>query len=194
MHDNDLHAAPATAARLLHAHPAMKRTRTAIVSAAAAAMLAACTIDARPDRVETPTDTMPGEVILEFTGPNDAALVVPVHLNGQGPFSFVLDTGATLTCVSEAVVDLLDLRREPGGGMGAGIGGAERIGIVRLDSIRVGDTLAHDMIACSIDLQQIQNLGAPIDGLVGLNFLRQFRVVLDFQRNIATFDPPAGTQ
>jgi predicted aspartyl protease len=167
----------------------MNCMRRFAAAAAALGLAAACTPDLRPDRVETEAEAAPGQVALEFAGPNEAALIVPVFINGQGPFSFVLDTGATITCISATLAEELALPRQPGGGIGAGIGGAERVGIVRIDSLRVGDTTAHGMTGCAIDLTQIRRMGAAIDGLVGLNFLREFRVTLDFRNNVASFDP-----
>jgi predicted aspartyl protease len=46
--------------------------------------------------------------------PNDAAIMVQVKINGQGPYDFVLDTGATFTCLDNDLADQLKLPRVEG--------------------------------------------------------------------------------
>jgi predicted aspartyl protease len=48
-------------------------------------------------------------------------LLIPVTVNGQGPFLFVLDTGATRTMLDRGLADRLQLQSEghrPGQGTG----------------------------------------------------------------------------
>jgi hypothetical protein len=154
------------------------------------AALCGCPLDAGME-VEGPTDPAAGEVPLRFVGPNDAALIVQVHLNGEGPFDFVLDTGATMTCVERGVEQQLQLPERRGVvGVGAGVEGTGRLELVQVDSIRVGATRGSDFTACVLDLAHLEPLGATIHGLLGLNFLRQFHVTLDFERNVLTLVQP----
>jgi hypothetical protein len=154
-----------------------------------ALLLSACA-ETRPGEVVLPEDADGGAVALSYSGPNDAALIVPVHINGAGPFDFVLDTGATLTCVSRRLAEQLGLDAEPGAvGFGAGIGGAGQVELVRFDSVRIGATQARDMMGCTLDLTHFRALGTEIDGLVGLNFLREFRVTLDFGQDVLLLEP-----
>ena len=151
--------------------------------------LVGCEVPAsgEPARVEAPADS-PG---LAFTleGPGGAAVVVPVSINGGPERPFVLDTGATLTCLDRALADSLGLPARPGvRGTGAGIGGAGAVGIVRADSFRVGEAVAYDLTICTLDLSAIEGVGLDADGLVGLNFLTSFRVGLDFETQTLTLD------
>src|ERR1041384_5907620 len=66
----------------------------------------ACTIPP-PKGFGTPTSPTPGEVPFDLAPPNDAAIIVPVKINGRGPYKFVLDTGATFTCIDQKLVDEL---------------------------------------------------------------------------------------
>jgi predicted aspartyl protease len=152
--------------------------------------LAACDVGA-PARVQAPADSAAGEVDFELAGPGGAALVVPVFINGEGPFDFVLDTGATFTCVDDALAERLGLREQSGRvAIGAGVGGAGRVRLVRMDSMRVGAASAQAITACVIDLKALESIGAGVHGLVGLNFLKSFRVTLDFQRNVVGLQAP----
>jgi predicted aspartyl protease len=149
--------------------------------------LSGCEADTGPAAVVVPADSAAGEVDFQLTGPGGAALLVPVHINGEGPFDFVLDTGATLMCLDERLIERLavpvDTRRS---GIGAGIQGTGQIQLVRLDSVRIWDAQANELSACVLDLAHTQALGIEFDGLIGLNFLREFRVTLDFARNVMT--------
>jgi Aspartyl protease len=48
------------------------------------------------------------EVTFDFIG-NTSLIVVPVSINGQGPYRFLLDTGANNTVLSAAVADSLKI-------------------------------------------------------------------------------------
>ncbi|HSJ13018.1 MAG TPA: retropepsin-like aspartic protease [Longimicrobiales bacterium] len=144
-----------------------------------------------PGRVQAPADSAAGEVAFQLAGPNDAAIIVPVTLNGGGPWDFVLDTGATMTCVDQALADSLALPALRGAvGVGAGVGGGGRLRLVRFDSVRVGGASATDLPGCTLDLSHVQGIGIRADGLLGLNFLKPFRVTLDFERSVLILQEP----
>lgn len=152
--------------------------------------IAACDTGA-PRTVNAPADSAAGEVPLEMAGVNDAAILVAVHVNGRGPFDFVLDTGATLTCVDAGLSQRLELPAEPGNiGFGADVSGSGRVQIVRIDSLRIGNATATDLPGCVLDLEHIRTAGVEMEGLLGLNFLRQFDVALDFERGVVRLTAP----
>src|SRR5205807_10031901 len=109
----------------------------------------ACVIPASKD-FGGAAETAPGEVNFELAPPNDAAIIVPVKINGHGPFKFVLDTGATFTCIDQKLVDQLKLP-EWRGQFGIGVlqptEGAVKL--VSLDTFEVGNVKATDMKACA---------------------------------------------
>jgi len=170
--------------------------RTFLSRAALVLALAGCTSAQPAPRVEAPPqsrepESRVEEVAFALAGPGGGALVVPVIINGHGPFDFALDTGATLTCIDLAVARRLGLAEERGASaVGAGMGGAGRIPLMRLDSLRVGGARAGEMMACALDLQHARAVGLGIDGLLGLNFLRAFRVTLDFERGVMLLQSP----
>lgn len=161
------------------------------LSAAMIALVVAsgCQIGGGPSSVEMEGDS--AAVSFELAGAGGAAVVVPVYLNGGGPHAFVVDTGATFTCIHEPLADSLDLPEQTGGvGFGAGIGGSGRVRLVRVDSLRVGATSAFDLTACAIPLGELQQAGLDAEGLLGLNFLKSFRVTFDFETNTMHLDRP----
>jgi predicted aspartyl protease len=153
-------------------------------------LLAAC-VDMDPARVEIPADPAAGEIAFEMAGPGGAALMVPVRINGEGPYQFILDTGATVTCVDEPLAASLALPEVRGVmGTAAGVGGQGGVRLVSVDSLSIGAVRAHDLQACVVDLEHLGGMGLELDGLIGLNVLSQFRVTLDFERSIVTLAEP----
>jgi len=159
-----------------------------------AALLVSACDTAAPARVQTPPDSAAGEMKFEMIGPGGAAMALPVHVNGQGPFRLILDTGATLTCLDRAVSRRLGLKEVRGvRGMGAGVAGSGQMRMLEVDSIRVGAAKAYDLTVCEVDLSHAGKIGIEADGLLGLNFLEEFRVTLDFERDVLVLEDPDGT-
>ena len=163
-----------------------------IVLAALILQLPSCDVGA-PARVSVPADSLAGEVPFRLAGAGGAMLLVAVTINGQGPYDLVLDTGATLTCLDSQLARDLELPRAAGAfGYGAGVGGTGRVALVQVDSLRLGEAHAEDLTACVLDLDhlgQLHGFGSGetrVHGLLGLNFLRNYRVSLDFERNIVS--------
>jgi len=151
-------------------------------------LISACMIPA-PGDFGAPASTTPGEVPFELAPPNDAAIIVPVKINGRGPFKFVLDTGATFTCIDQKLVDQLKLP-EWKGPLGVGIIQpiAGSVKFVSLDTFEVGSVKATDMKACAIEFSQLQTGGLDARGLVGLNFLKSFQVRIDFKKKVLSLN------
>ncbi len=150
-------------------------------------LLAGCTIPATSD-FGAPASTTPGEVPFEMAPPNDAAIIVPVKINGHGPYKFVLDTGATFTCIDQKLVDQLKLP-EWKGPLGVGIiQTTGSVKLVGLDTFEVGNVKATDMKACAIEFSQLQTGGLDAHGLVGLNFLKSFQMKIDFKKRVLSLN------
>ncbi|MGZ8379771.1 MAG: retropepsin-like aspartic protease [Gemmatirosa sp.] len=167
--------------------------RTALVAALLLAPGApACTVPGTPASASAPADTAAGEIAFRLAGPGGAALVVPVHVNGRGPYDLILDTGATFTCVDTTLARELALPERRGAiGTAVGIGGAGGVRLHRVDSLRVGAATARELTVCALDLSTLRALGPEVRGLLGLNFLRSFRVGLDFERDVLRLTRPA---
>ena len=148
-----------------------------------------------PSRVTMPPDSAAGEVPFHLAGPSGAAIIIPAVLNGHDSVSLILDTGATLTCLDDSVARDLKLPERIGVvGAGVAVGGGGRMRLVKLDSIKVGAASATDITACAIDLSNVRAISPKVRGLLGLNFLRNFRVTLDFERNVVRLQRPTSTR
>jgi predicted aspartyl protease len=149
---------------------------------------AACTF---PARAPGPAEASPGEVRFELAGLGEAALLVPVRINGQGPYRFVLDTGATLTCLDQSLAGQLSLPERRGmRGVGAGVRQAGAVSLVSVETVEVGTARAEDLTACVLDLSALRTVAEDARGLLGLNFLKPYRVTIDFERSIVALESP----
>jgi predicted aspartyl protease len=124
---------------------------------------------------------------------NDSAILIPVELNGQGPFQFVLDTGATLTCIDEELAAELQLPEHDTKAVTAGVKGAGVVRLVEVESMRVGSATASGLTACALDLQRMEAFGLRTSGLLGLNFLTAFQIGIDFQENTLELRTPENS-
>jgi clan AA aspartic protease (TIGR02281 family) len=120
--------------------------------------------------------------------PGHQLVLVPVLLNRTKAFRFIVDTGAQRIIISSNVAATLDLdvshpiRSEA-------IVTAERqtppVPVVRLDSVQIGGIRRSDIEASVFDLPS----ALRADGLLGLNFLREFRVTFEFDRSSLILRP-----
>jgi predicted aspartyl protease len=137
-----------------------------------------------------PSETKPGEISFELAPPNGAAILVPVKINGQGPYTFVLDTGATFTCIDQPLATELKLPEwSQQVGIGIAVPTTNAAKLVDVEKLEVGTASAQKLKACVIDFKNFQTAGLNIHGLLGLNFLKSYHVNIDFQRKVVRLDP-----
>jgi len=113
-------------------------------------------------------------------------VTAPVRVNGQGPFDFVIDTGANRTVVSSELAAALQLP-DAGAASIHGIAGVEpaRTALVRL--LEVDAVASHGLQAPTLSRAR---LGA--DGLLGVDVLRGRRVTIDFRHDQLRIAPSRG--
>jgi predicted aspartyl protease len=178
----------------LVAHVRSSVFRVAVLGAIAlaAASSSACADVGQADATP-PADSASGELGFRLAGPGGAALVVPVYINGKGPIDLILDTGATLTCVDSSLARELSLPEQRlTMGTAIGVGGAGRVRLHRVDSLRVAGSSTRRLSVCAMDLSAMKVVAPSVRGLLGLNVLRQFTVTLDFERKVLRLAAPAG--
>lgn len=108
-------------------------------------------------------------------------ILVDAFLNDRGPFVFALDTGASITTISHDVAAQLRLSTSPIPSMTGG-GGAVDAALSHLRSLRVAAREIFEIdVAVSRALDLIAGaIGRKLDGILGYNFLKHYRVMLDY--------------
>ena len=118
------------------------------------------------------------------TGDDGAArMTVPVMVNGEGPFSFVIDTGADRTVISRELAERLALRKAGNVRLHA-MGGSGRVDVVKVDHLQISPRVSRRLEAAALPRQYI---GA--DGLLGLDSLKGQRIIMDFRAGTMTLEP-----
>jgi hypothetical protein len=123
-------------------------------------------------------------------------LFAPVRLNGFGPYSFVLDTGASRSTINQKLADELKLKRWPIKAKAEALGGWAQIQCLRGVRLNIGGVAHAPGPAFSIPLPDFGE--RPIDGILGGDVFRRFVVELDFSacelrlHNPRTYRPEPG--
>ncbi len=107
-----------------------------------------------------------------------------VHVNGQGPFRFLVDSGADRSVVGAVLAKRLGL--PPGNPVSLqGVAGAARVETVMIDKLQLGSNTATAVIAPALPEHF---LGAQ--GLIGIDALADARLMVDFDAKTVTVADP----
>jgi hypothetical protein len=135
---------------------------------------------APPTAVEVyhPDPSSPREVSLAgtvevplLTGARGAHPCVEVKVNGRGPYTFLVETGARFVGVSPRLADTLHLRR---------IGGPDDNPEYWVDEISLGAAAFRELPATALSLSMPALSMAGIDGLLGLPLYQDVLLTLDY--------------
>lgn len=146
--------------------------------------LAAALFVAAPAFAATPgtlTDEVPPVAATVAAGEDQAKrMTVPVTINGQGPFQFVIDTGADRTVISKELAEQLALPKSGTARLHA-MGGSAQVSVVKIDRVQVSNMITKKVKAAALPRKFI---GA--DGLIGIDSLKGQRIVMDFRAGTMT--------
>jgi len=134
-----------------------------------------------PRRIQRLGRSSKAEVPMRLASLAKPLLLVNVHANGHGPFQFAIDTGTSTTAIAPELAQQLGLNSSPVGPLTTG-GAQVNVTAGTLESFKVGRAGVDDLVVVVADFFATlsQAVGAKLDGIVGYNFLRNFRVVMDY--------------
>jgi predicted aspartyl protease len=166
-----------------------RRTVT-VVAALAAAVATTAGVLARTHAAAAakPTRTLIVGLNVLKEGKNVIALV-PVTINGKGPFTFALDTGASRSLMDSAVAKRLGISRKGHTAKIAGVNAVSKAQLVKVRSWRVG-TVTLPPTTMASDNIPFGNAYAGIQGLLGSDMLSRFDVVtIDYAKQQLRLHP-----
>jgi len=103
-------------------------------------------------------------------------IIVPVQVNGRGPFQFLLDTGANRTVLTPRLVEALGLQTSRDNTVTlSGVTGAETVPTVLIEKVSAGDLVLENQ-----RLPVAYALGNDVDGVLGVDGFTNRRVLVDF--------------
>lgn len=117
----------------------------------------------------------PGTEILNLEEDRARRYLVPVMIEGQGPFDFMIDTGSQATAVTSQINSRLDLTPS-GTATVVGMASRRSVDLVEVDEMSFGEQTIYDLVSPVLDAN---NVGAQ--GILGLDSLQDYRVLLDFR-------------
>ena len=129
--------------------------------------------------------TPPVGDVVATTEDQAMRMTVPVMVNGQGPFQFVIDTGADRTVISSELAERLGLP-DSGKARLHAMGGERDVRIVAIDSVSVSTNTVRNVRAAALP---VRDLGA--DGMLGIDSLKGQRIIMDFKAQTMTVVPSA---
>src|SRR5438270_9928810 len=127
---------------------------------------------------------------FRLAGGAQPLILLPVSVNERGPFDFILDTGAGTSLISSELASELQVKKL-GSKEGQGAAGKISVSLATVESLAVGDMQLKNVDVGIVDLGQIgAAVGVKIDGDIGYNFLKSFRVSLDYRDSVIRLDDP----
>lgn len=117
-----------------------------------------------------------------------------VHIDGiEKPFNFIVDTGASISVLSTKVAEMEQINRFAQATKMKIFGAAgveENVGLLMLPRVQIGQHMQERVAAAVLDLDTInETTGFVQTGVLGGNFLRQFRLTFDFQNSMLLLEP-----
>jgi predicted aspartyl protease len=172
----------------------MERTRreaTAVLIAAAAAALTPSRAEAEtpvaanlaPRATPEPQPATPPPPEGSVAGGKDRFehLTAPVMINGKGPFPFLVDTGASISCISRPLAESLGMPIQEKRRVHT-IAGVQEAPMALIDELRLGVRRERRVAALAIHIEE-----EGIEGVLAVDRLRNQRLTLDFANNNLTF-------
>jgi predicted aspartyl protease len=120
---------------------------------------------------------------IKFRSDGAERMTVPVTLGGNGPFRFMVDTGANRTVVSRQVASRLKLGDGPSASMHS-VTGVSAVATTDLPQIRFSERRVDNVRALVLDADHV---GA--DGVLGTDSLSSQRILFDFKHNLLSITP-----
>ncbi len=116
-------------------------------------------------------------------------IIVEGIVNGTGSMKFILDTGADLTLIPRSLVQQLGISLDNNIAITiTGISGTIVKPLVKIDSLKVGEAEVRNL---DVVVHEEANLSGQ--GLLGGDFLGQFRVSIDYTENKLILERRVGT-
>lgn len=112
----------------------------------------------------------------------DTRMTVAVDVNGQGPFRFVVDSGADSSALGASAARLLNLPAASQA-MLHGMTASAMVDRVTAPELKVGESTLHDL-----ELPVLRDADLGAQGLLGIDALVEQRLMMDFDKHVITIE------
>jgi len=116
-----------------------------------------------------------------------------VNIDGvTKPLNFIIDTGATVTVLSERAAAMEETQRfikQARMKVYGAAGVADDVRVAALPRVAIGSYSREGVDAAVLDMEPVnETAGFQQSGILGGNFLRHYRVIFDFGRSVVRFE------
>jgi predicted aspartyl protease len=118
-------------------------------------------------------------------------IIVPVSINGSGPYDFLLDTGCAQTMIDQKLADELGLPRVDGEKTVVGVLSSDRMSTVHVNSLSLAGATASGGELFSTDHPAA--VTGKVRGVLGEDFLRNFDLLIDYGHQAIRLESPHGS-
>jgi hypothetical protein len=126
---------------------------------------------------------------LSFQFAANSLVVVPVTINGSGPYRFILDTGASNTLLSAAIADTLRIPKQ-GDATLLIASGRLPVTIRTVSVLNVGAAHLDNIEVTVADFALLKTLN--VEGVLGADYLRRFKVSIDYNNQTVDLEPASA--
>jgi predicted aspartyl protease len=124
----------------------------------------------------------PESDMVEAMQDTERRMTAPVYIDGKGPFDFIVDTGTNRSVISARLAEQLGLEAGPSVRL-HGIAGTEVRPSARAASFRIGQRETKRLVLPIMPSRALEQ-----DGMLGVDGLKDQRVVMDFGENVLTLE------
>jgi hypothetical protein len=131
----------------------------------------------------------PGNVVpVPYHSLGSSQIAIPVIVNQQGPYEFMVDTGSQITVLEPSLA--AELQLQPVGTAEVISGLHSALGtLVSPDLIEAGPYAVHPAWAVVQSLRQFQTLYPALRGILGEDFFMGFDMLIDRGKKVLCLDP-----
>jgi hypothetical protein len=157
------------------------------------AIALACAASAAAETPTPPPAATTGQIstqaeIIALEEERHNRLTMPVMVEGTGPFAFMIDTGSQATAITHEIRTLANLA-PAGRATLVGMASRREVELATIGRIEFGTNSYTNFAAPVLEREHV---GA--DGIIGLDALQDFRVLIDFRKATISVEDPSVKQ
>jgi len=116
-----------------------------------------------------------------------AQIAISVRIDHYGPYEFMVDTGTQLSTIDPSLAAELGLKPLASIGV-TNVSGHTLASVAQAESMEVNHHVVTKPLVVVQELGQLQVLNPHVRGILGLNFLAHFDILMDYQHKMICLD------